>query len=306
MSIPSTGAASGAALPADVGAAADAAAGSTTSTPEATVVRGTSPGRPIIDLPEAAGPRHALGEALSNDRRGVVSENDAKTIIAAALKGIGEASDPRLVFEGSKRVIAAARLMLGHDVDARKILDGYEAAGEAAMDARLSELAGGAPVLPTAARAALLGMLGDYDLAGAPVTISDVAADDPGAFTFRFEGADGRSGTGFALSYNGEWFFAPTRVERADLDKVTSGMQAWFDAGFAGDMRDWGASEREIDEARAALAPSRMLFPGESDPYGYTSLYAMTFQLENETGSDHGIYAGYDPATGAVDGYAFN
>ena len=173
-------------------------------------------------------------------------------------------------------------------------------------------LPGPAPsALPQGALVALTDDLVNYfGLArAARVTTKDVQAVD-GGFAFKVE-SNVFTGNVFAREVDGasgkQFVVAGKPFSAADFAKVATAATRYFDTDFAPDMRQWGASTAEIADARAKFVPFRGFLPGESgDPHDYVSTYPLVFQIDNESGSDHGVYAGFDPASGDVDIYAFN
>lgn len=160
--------------------------------------------------------------------------------------------------------------------------------------------------LPHKALVALTNSLVDaHGLArAARVTIKDVHSVD-GGFSFKVE-SNVFSGDAFAREVDGRFVVAGQPFSAADYAKVKSAATGYFDTGFKPDMVQWGASAQEIADARKAFVPERGFLAGESDPHDHVSSYPLVFQIANESGSDHGVYAGFDPASGDVDVYAFN
>jgi hypothetical protein len=160
--------------------------------------------------------------------------------------------------------------------------------------------------LPQRALVALTDSLVDYHglARAARVTIKDVQSVD-GGFSFKVE-SNVFAGDAFAREVDGRFIVAGKPFSAADYAKVKAEALRYFDTGFKPDMEQWGATREEIADARTAFLPERGLLAGESDPQDHVSTYPLVFQIANETGSDHGVYAGFDPASGVVDMYAFN
>lgn len=257
--------------------------------------------------PEPA--RHALGRALLNDPKGVVDERDAKRIVGRALAEIRRARDPEKAFESIKPTIAAARDLTERGAaarDAKKVLASYEPIGAKVVAERLAKLTG-EKQLHLEARDGLVSLLRDHEIVSgsAPIKISNVKGDARAGFEVDY--ASGRTkGKAFVTKVGGEWFYAPQKVDRRTLDLATDAFRKYFDDEWAPELRDMGASAAEVREARAKLLPTHALFPGEEDPQGYVNDYPLVLQFRNETGSDHGCYAGVNPATGEVSVYTFN
>jgi hypothetical protein len=252
-----------------------------------------------------ASARHALGEALQNDASGNVSPADARRIIDAALGEIGAASNPERAFEAGKRAIAAAKTM-ANGAGAARTLATYEARGREAVAARLAALTGSAQ-LPLDVRDRFIALLrGQMVVSGrARVTITAVRGNERDGFEFEWKSGT-KKGAGSAQPYGGTWFFAEKKVERSALDRATAEFRKYFDRDWAPELRDNGMSRAEIRAARDALLPDHALLPGEDDPLGFKDTYPLVLAFRNETGSDHGCYAGVNPTTGEVEVGTFN
>lgn len=231
----------------------------------------------------------AAERALTEVASGISSINQAagagKTFLSAEeikrLQGVNS--------ETAQRAARAYELITGK----RVVLDGTVPAQPASA-------------LPQRAVVALTDSLVDYHglARAARVTTKDVRAVD-GGFAFKVE-TNVFSGEAFAREVDGRFVVAGKPFSAAHYAAVKAAALDFFDTSFAHDMREWGASEREIADARARFVPVRGFLAGESDPHDYASSYPVVFQIDNETGSDHGVYAGFDPTTGDVDVYAFN
>lgn len=160
--------------------------------------------------------------------------------------------------------------------------------------------------LPDGARAALVAVLQEQLLLapGARVDMKGVRATD-GGFVLQVA-SHVFSGEVFVKEIDGRFLVAPKPFDDATYALVKAEARRFFDSDFAPDMQQWGATRAEIAAARAACVPSRALLVGESDPNDLVSSYPLVFQIDNQSGSDHGIYAGVNPASGDVEVYAFN
>jgi hypothetical protein len=160
--------------------------------------------------------------------------------------------------------------------------------------------------LPQRATVALTDVLVDhFGLArAARVTVKDVRAVD-GGFAFKVE-SNVFAGDAFAREIDGRFVVAGKPFSAADFALVKREALQYFDQSFAPEMEQWGSTPEEIADARKAFIPERGFLAGESDPYDHASSYPLVFQIANETGSDHGVYAGFDPSSRVVDIYAFN
>ncbi len=160
--------------------------------------------------------------------------------------------------------------------------------------------------LPDAEKAAVMDTLvNDFGLArAARVELKDVSAAE-GGFKLKID-SNVFSGDAFVKTIDGRTIVAPAPFSDATYRAVKQKALEFFDSDFKPDMRDWGSSTQEIRDARAAWLPMRALLKGEDDPDGLTSDYPLVFTIDNESGSDHGIFCGYDPSTGDGECYAFN
>jgi hypothetical protein len=134
---------------------------------------------------------------------------------------------------------------------------------------------------------------------------SNVRELPDGSFHFDWSG-EGNTGTAWMKKIDGEWFIGPAPLSASTLHQATLGMRAYFDTEFADFMSQWPASPHEIQAARDGIEPIRVLFAGEEDPTGLSQQFPLVFLMRNATGSDHGFFVGYDPATGESRGEAFN
>lgn len=258
---------------------------------------------PVAKLP----PKDVLARALRNDTKGVVSESDARKIVNAALADIAKSDKPENAFESNKRFIDAARALASADKDIPRLLESYVAKGQSAVHARLEQLNGGA-TLPTDVKAAFSEQLKWADLTSRDsVTIKNVTGNTTSGYQFKWQDADGKTGDGFAVKHDGDWFMADRKISKANLNKATDLFLEYFDAEIAPEMKnDWGSSAAEIKSARDAVRPTRAYFSGESDPHDLVSSYPFVLTFENATGSDHGYFLGFNPGTGESEAYAFN
>lgn len=251
-------------------------------------------------------PKDALARALLNDHRGVVSEKDATQIVEAAVTDISRSNDPEERFEANKRYLNAAREVLGHDVDAGKILRSYDAKGMSAVTARLAMLSGG-PVLPPTLKASFDEMVRWGGLEGiTDAAIVGVRGSEDTGFVFDWQ-AGSRSGTAYAIRHQGDFVLSPRELTSTELQKATDIAKRYFDEHWAPELRDaFDVSDAEIAEMRRGIRPTGVLFDGQEDPVGLGDSYPVVVAMENTTGSDHGFWVGFDPATGDGEAATFN
>jgi hypothetical protein len=250
--------------------------------------------------------RAALAHALTNDRHGTVSAADARVIVKESIAEIASAKDPKRAFERSQQTINAALALVSPDGSAGKTLKEFKTVGQSAVSTRLAELAG-AGNLPADVKSELKGLLTDAGViaSSARFTTEAVKGDATKGFSFEFS-AGAVKGKAHALRYGDQWVLSPVPLSKKHLDDATAAMRAGFDTDFAPDMQSWGASAAEIRDARAALKPTYAFFPGSSDPHDLVTTYPVVLSFVNDSGSDHGLYLGLDPATGDHEAYAFN
>lgn len=250
--------------------------------------------------------RAALAHALTNDQHGVVSAADAKAIVAASVTEIARANDPQRAFVRSQQTVNAALALVAPTGKAQEALKEFGIVGQNAVVVRLGELAR-AGSLPTDVKRALNVLLVDAGVIapGAAFHTNAVKGDANKGFSFEFS-ADAVTGKAHALRYGGSWVLSPTPLTKKHLDDATAAMRAWFDAEFAPDLAAADATPAEIAQARAKLLPRYAFFPGASDPNDLVTTYPVVLSFDNQTGSDHGLYLGLDPATGDHEAYAFN
>jgi hypothetical protein len=189
---------------------------------------------------------------------------------------------------------------------AKQVLDAFEAQGRSAVAARLDAITPRG-ALPADAKDAFVEMLRDHDLAprSGATQIKNVRGDAAKGFEFEWN-VGSKGGKAAAVKLDGEWFFSPSKVDKRTLERATAEFRRYFDEEWAPELKDMGATRAEIAAARAKLTPVRALFPGESDPNGLVDDYPIVLEFRNETGSDHGCYAGVNPRTGEVEVYTFN
>jgi hypothetical protein len=249
--------------------------------------------------------KDALARALLNDSRGVVSEKDATQIVDAAVSEISRASDPEAKFQANKRYLKAAREVLGYDVDAGKILRSYDARGMSAVTARLAMLSGG-PVLPPPLKTAFDDMVRWGGLEGVTeAAIVGVRGSEDTGFVFDWQ-AGSRTGTAYAIRHQGEHVLSPVDLTSAELQKATDIAKRYFDEHWAPELKDNGASDAEVAEMRRGIRATGVLFDGQEDPVGLGDSYPVVVSMENTTGSDHGFWVGFNPATGEGEAATFN
>jgi hypothetical protein len=247
--------------------------------------------------------RHAIGKALTNDANGTLSTADAKNIVKAAVTAIAKAKDPEQAFEAAKADLKAAERFLGQNA-AKTELNKFDSVGRSAVATRLEHLTGQTQ-LPLDVKRDFTAMVKDQGLTSGTATISNVKGNERTGFEFNWR-ADGETKKAFAFSYNGNWVFSPEKLTKANLDTATKAFQKYFDENWAQDLRDNGSSAAEVREMRTNFFPTRVMFPGESDPQDLVSSYPMVFSLNNPTGSDHGCYVGLNPRTNETEAYTFN
>lgn len=250
--------------------------------------------------------KDALARALVNDRQGLVSENDAKKILEAAVSEISRSSEPEEKFESNKRFLRAAHEVLGNDVDAGKILGSYDAKGMTAVTARLAMLSGG-PVLPPPVKESFDELLRWGGIEGIDAAnIVGVRGSEATGFVFDWQSGS-RSGTAYAIRHQGELVLSPVDLTSAQLQQATDVAKRYFDTDWAPELRDnYGASASEIAEMRKGIKATGVLFSGQEDPVGLADSYPVVVSMENTTGSDHGFWVGFNPATGEGEAATFN
>lgn len=250
--------------------------------------------------------RAALAHAITNDRHGTVSAADARTIVKESIAEIATAKDPKRAFERSRQTINAALALVFPDGTAGKTLKEFKTAAPNAVSTRLAELAG-AGNLPADVKSALKTLLAEADVIDPASRFMTEAVKGDATKGFSFEFSAGTvKGKAHALRYGDQWVLSPAPVTKKNLDDATSAMRAWFETDFVPDMQSWGASAAEIRDARAGLKPTYAYFPGASDPHDLVTTYPVVLSFKNESGSDHGLFLGLDPATGDHEAYAFN
>jgi hypothetical protein len=249
--------------------------------------------------------RAALAHALTNDKHGVVSAADAKKIVAESLTEIAVAKDPQRAFVRSQQTINAALALVAPTGKAQEALKEFGVAGQNAVSVRLGELAG-AGALPADVKASLKTLLVDAGVIApnASFRTDAVKGDATKGFSFEFT-AGAVTGKAHALRYANSWVLSPVPLTKKNLDNATAAMRAWFDTDFAPDMATY-ASAAEVKSAREQLLPRYAFFPGSSDPQDLVTTYPVVLSFDNQSGSDHGLYLGLDPATGDHEAYAFN
>ncbi len=250
--------------------------------------------------------RAALAHALTNDKHGVVSAADARVIVAESLTEISRANDPQRAFVRTQQTINAALALVAPSGKAQEALKEFGIVGQNAVVVRLGELAR-AGALPSDVKRSLSVLLADAGVIApaAPFHTNAVKGDASKGFSFEFS-AGAVTGKAYAVRYGAGWVLSPMPLTRKNLDDATAAMRAWFDAEFAPDLAAADASPVEIADARAKLLPRYAFFPGAADPDDLVTAYPVVLSFDNQSGSDHGLYLGLDPATGAHEAYAFN
>jgi len=250
--------------------------------------------------------RTALARALTNDANGTVSVRDAKDIVKESVAEIASAKDPQRAFTRSQQTINAALALVSPTGTAEKALKEFATVGKNAVSTRLAELAG-AGSLPADVKSALKTLLVDAGVVAPGATFRTEAVKGDAAKGFSFEFSAGTvKGKAHALRYADSWVLSPVPLSKKNLDDASTAMRAWFDTDFAPDLASMGATAAELRAARAALVPTYAFFPGSSDPDGLVTTFPVVLSFDNQTGSDHGLYLGLDPATGATEAYSFN
>jgi hypothetical protein len=260
-------------------------------------------------MPAISTAKAAFTRAITNDRRGVVSENDAKRIVTAALSEISKADDPEAVRGEVSRFVRASHDLVGRDRDVPGILNGFSGQATHAVHARLEALRGG-PVLPQSIVNELNDMAkwgnldGDWRDDAAP-EITATRSHGADGYAFDWERGDA-SGTAYALNHEGSWVLSPKPVSSADLKAAEEIFKSYFDEYWVSDLvSDYDYEPQEVEDMRDSLSVSRVHFT-DDDPIGLYDSYPLVFSISNPTGSDHGFYVGYDPATGDGDAGDFN
>ncbi len=250
--------------------------------------------------------RAAFVRAVSNDHRGLVSRADAERILEGALTDITTSDAPQAAFDNAARYVSASRSLLGTDAHASATLNTFSGAGASAVLARLEALTGQTQ-LPQVVEKAFADLV-EYDELGVtgPISLSNVQGNATAGFSFDYKVGD-TSGQAFAAKFDGAWILSPIKLTAADVDAATNAMRNYFDSYWVTDLRsDWGLSDAEIDDMRAAITVDGFVWPANPDPIGIADSYPVALSFNNPTGSDHGFWAGYNPATGDSDAGDFN
>jgi hypothetical protein len=174
-------------------------------------------------------PRQALGQALMNDRGGVVSEADAKKLKEAVVDHVMTAADPAAAFDEGKQVVEAARVFVGADKDTGKVLDAAVSAGRSAISVRMGQLTGSAHLpqsLQDQLKDTLEGQLVLDD--GDTMKLSQVQGDDTSGYSFHLK-AGGVDADAFAIPYDGGFVIAPQKLTKAQLDAAVNAAQKAYD-----------------------------------------------------------------------------
>lgn len=257
-------------------------------------------------MPTISNPRAVLARAITNDQQGLVSTTDAKRLVEASLKDIEKAKDPQAAFDRNKRLMDAARALAGQNQTANRTLETFVTKGQNAVSTRLSQMTG-AGELPADVKGQFTALMNDLGAlpVGGRVAIRDVKGDARKGFEFNYTSGPNR-GTAHAIRTDDTWLLTPVKLTAADLKKATEAMHAWFDSEFAPELRESGSSAADIRAARKAMTPQYAFFPGSSDPQNLTDSYPVVLSFRNETGSDHGLYVGFNPENGDAEAYSFN
>lgn len=256
--------------------------------------------------------RIAFTQAVNNDARGIVSENDAKRLVGAGLRDINQSSDPQAAFDNASRYMSASHALLGTDQDARSALSGFASRGQSAVLTRLEALTGKTQ-LPKAIERAFAELVRwgdivtpDADAALSQIELKNVKGDAQKGFSFDYAIGD-VVGTIHATNYEHEWILAPIELSKNDLDQATSAMREYFDAYWADELiSDYDETPESVADMRDSIIPESFIWPGNTDPIGISDGFPVALAFHNPTGSDHGFYAGFNPATGDSDAGDFN
>jgi hypothetical protein len=159
--------------------------------------------------------------------------------------------------------------------------------------------------LPAAMRSALTEALATVDVdPAARVDIRNVRTVDGGR---AFEvSSNNFNGSLFAREVDGTVFVASKPFDANTVRVAARAALADFDANWRPEMEANGNSAAEIADARASWQPIRIFLDGDSDPTGLTADFPIVFSIRNDTGSDHGVYVGVDPASGETMATNFN
>jgi hypothetical protein len=160
--------------------------------------------------------------------------------------------------------------------------------------------------LPVQARAAFVKLMRGTDVIPSKGWVSFTSLGQVGnskAMKFAFSSGN-KSGVGYALRYKQQWVFTTQPVTSKDLSRVTRAMVGYLKENF---FPDQDVTPGQIAKYCKAVRPQRTIWQGEtSDPQGLVSSFPMVFCLSNPTGTDHGFFVGYDPASHATQAYDFN
>ncbi len=253
----------------------------------------------------AADPGAALARALVNDRRRVVSQADARRVVAAAIAAIGRSNDPRRTDEENRRFLAAARELGTGRGPISTILDGYEDKAKKAVTDRLAALEGSdAASLKTILRAAIERTLHDKGMRDANDRVQIVSvegrADDGYRISYRLAGTTSEL---FAIRAGGEWLLTRTRLNRAGLDTAMAALRDYYREAET-DVE--GAELARLLDALAFDGTSWADEPGGGDPEGLVNDFPIVLEASDPTGSDVRLYVGINPESGETYATSFN
>jgi hypothetical protein len=249
----------------------------------------------------------ALAHAITNDRYGrggVVSRNDARSIMDAAIADISSSADPAATFAHDARFITAAESMLGRSAEARNILSSYQARGMSAVNARLA-LLGQDLELPAEAKKAVANFVG-WRVDPSAVTLTNEKKTGTDSFTFDWAHGN-ETGKGFATKFMGEWIVSPIEFDPAILPNVLKEAQAHFDnvvVPWAGDYE----SDDELADYRSSIRITGLSVnhnPDDEDKTdeGWLAGFPYEFDIDGGAPGDGGLYVGFKPDTGDLNGF---
>ena len=250
----------------------------------------------------------ALAYSITNDRfgRGVVSANDAKRILGAALEEIEKSEKPLDTFKDSKRFIEAAKDLLGRSRDAERTLESFSDVGMNAVHARLEALQG-ETLLPAAARAELEDYL-DWTLDIDPenLEISNLKGDPEKGYSFQYS-AEGKTGTAHMLNYGGAWLVSPVKLDQPLVDGAMDAARAYFDDVVVPMLNEYSSpSPERLAAMRAGLNPSHVV-PGDDDydktDESFEEGWPFEMNINGGIGCDGGVYVSFKPEDGTFNAF---
>lgn len=226
----------------------------------------------------------------------MVTKQEAKRVLAAAVVSVGRASDPLAEFKARQASIEEAMTRLGRAFDPRAFL---AACGFAGMAVSAPEAPAALPIEAREQLAAL--MARDFGWEGAELQIEHQEGGFPEGFEITFRLGD-EVMSAFALPFRGRWVFAPGPVGIEDLEGVTRVFQRHLMLTSALSHGDKAAV---IKKVRGEVIPERALWPDEKDPHGLWEVYPLVFRMVNPLGDGRKLYCGYDPFADEGEGYDY-